>query len=140
MRAQELTRIAALAALLVGWVPGARAEPYLMVRTGAKCSACHVNQTGGGKRTPFAYIHAHDIERDLDLLSFAGALTMEEGETGREGAEESRPVVIHGEGLPAGRAIASSADRSAWLAATPPPTARRGWSRRGRTSRSISGR
>ena len=39
-----------------------------MVRTGAKCSACHTNQTGGGKRTAFAHIHARDIEHDLDLL------------------------------------------------------------------------
>jgi len=46
----------------------ARAEPYLAARVGAKCSACHTNQTGGGKRTSFAYIHAHDILHDLDLL------------------------------------------------------------------------
>src|SRR5258705_493375 len=46
----------------------ARAEPYLMVRAGAKCSECHTNQTGGGKRTPFAHIHAKDILHDLDLL------------------------------------------------------------------------
>ena len=68
MRAAQLTRVAALAATLLGLAATARAEPYLAVRTGAKCSACHVNQTGGGKRTPFAYIHAHDILDDLDLL------------------------------------------------------------------------
>lgn len=62
-----------LCALLVGvaWLlaaPVAHAEPYLMVRAGAKCSDCHTNQTGGGKRTAFAHIHAHDILHDLDLL------------------------------------------------------------------------
>ncbi len=39
-----------------------------MVRAGAKCSDCHTNLTGGGKRTPFAHIHARDILQDIDLL------------------------------------------------------------------------
>ena len=70
MRPEQLIRVLRLALTLVTvLVPVlARAEPYLMVRAGAKCSECHTNQTGGGKRTAFAHIHAKDILHDLDLL------------------------------------------------------------------------
>jgi hypothetical protein len=69
VRAEQLIRAAAaLAVVALTAAAPARAEPYLMVREGAKCSACHTNQTGGGKRTAFAHIHAHDILHDLDLL------------------------------------------------------------------------
>jgi hypothetical protein len=66
---RRVTRAAALVAVALALAAApAAAEPYLMVRAGAKCSDCHTNLTGGGKRTLFAHIHAHDILHDLDLL------------------------------------------------------------------------
>jgi hypothetical protein len=77
----SLTRLILLAGALAALLRGtARAEPYLMVREGAKCNACHTNQTGGGKRTAFAHIHSHDIEHDLDLLPIPKGLKAFNGE------------------------------------------------------------
>jgi len=49
----------ALAALLamIFWSGPAKAEPYLTVREGYKCSQCHVNKSGGGARTDYAKVY-----------------------------------------------------------------------------------
>ena len=46
----------------------ASAEPYFAQREGYKCSRCHVNRTGGGKRTSFGYAYGL-----THLATFEGA-------------------------------------------------------------------
>jgi len=56
-------RIRCLAVVLILWAVPAFGEPYLGLREGMKCSACHTNVTGGGKRTDLVATHARDILR-----------------------------------------------------------------------------
>jgi len=53
-------RCSVLCLLLLGllWGSVARAEPYISVRSGQPCHACHVNGTGGGQRTAFGSAYA----------------------------------------------------------------------------------
>lgn len=57
---------------LLFWVVPALAEPYIAVREGMRCSACHTNMTGGGKRTDLVSTHARDI---LHYPTFLGTFS-----------------------------------------------------------------
>jgi hypothetical protein len=56
-RLQSMTRRTFAISLILGFA-NLMAEPYIAVRTGFKCSQCHVNQTGGGKRTDFGAVYS----------------------------------------------------------------------------------
>ncbi|MFC3123323.1 hypothetical protein [Agaribacter flavus] len=51
--------ISAILVSLLSLSNSAVAEPYLAIKTKAKCSACHVNPIGGGMRTKFGTLYGH---------------------------------------------------------------------------------
>jgi hypothetical protein len=70
LRMRPVLLTAGLLLSLSGWlcVAPARAEPYMAIREGRKCSACHVNMAGPGKRTELATTHLKEITHYRDIF------------------------------------------------------------------------
>jgi hypothetical protein len=88
-----LAAIAVLAALVSAT---AHAEPYLAIRTGLKCSACHENVSGGGARNAYGAGYGRQELPSAERSSteaFDGAIVprVRIGADLRGGAEWSRP-------------------------------------------------
>jgi hypothetical protein len=58
---QQIVILFILGLLTVFVSPLAMAEPYFAIMTNQSCQACHVNQTGGGKRTVLGTSYAQTL-------------------------------------------------------------------------------
>ena len=87
-RLRHRSSCAALCILgLVFWgVSSVRAEPYLAIQEGYQCSKCHVNMTGGGKRTDFGNIY---VQTRLTNKVVNWRRLLRESD---EGADDENPV------------------------------------------------
>ena len=72
-----------LGALGLLWSPSAQAEPRFALRDGAQCSLCHVNQTGGGMRTPYGVAFS---QADMTTWQMPGVFVPTVGESVSVGA------------------------------------------------------
>ena len=70
----NLVRFGAAVLLLSLFQQQVLAEPYLAQKYGAKCSACHTNITGGGKRTQFGNAIALGLAADKIAPDFSPQL------------------------------------------------------------------
>jgi hypothetical protein len=61
MQGRAARRVWLAAVWLLACSAPALGEPYIAVREGLPCGACHVNITGGGMRTSLVQTHARDI-------------------------------------------------------------------------------
>lgn len=86
LTARRSLRLGLLLGALIGFGTPAvtQAEPYLALREGMRCSACHTNMNGGGKRTDLVSTHAREILRYPGFLgSFANPPEFFSGELNR---------------------------------------------------------